>query len=304
MVRQPVALGAWTPSGPQPWTGSTAAHYAAAFGHEPAIIHYYQDLVHKPDFDAPKMSEIVAGGAIPLVSWELDDYTGGVTQPAYSNLSFSRGDHDAALIAWLTSAATWGKPFVLRFFWEMNGGDYPWGYNHNGNSPGSFIDAWRYVAQLVYDHAHLAQNLWCPAIDFPVWNQLPFELLWPGDRFVDNVGLDGYNNPASQTHVPNGAWISFEDVIRPCLDRLLQMPHVPKPVILAEVGCHKTGGDRAAWIQDMGVSLQTMNVQALVWWNNVLGNGSLDCRLDGDAATLAAWRALVASPSMQGKILG
>lgn len=300
MTIAPIALGAWTPPGPKPWAGSTAAHYLATFGHAPAIVHFYQDLVHSPAFDTAKCEEIHAAGAIPLISWELDDYTGGVNQPAYSAATFARGDHDAQMVAWLTSAAAWGKPFILRFFWEMNGGDYPWGYNHNGNSPGSFIDAWRHAAQLVYDHCPLAQNLWCPAVDFPVWKQIPFELLWPEDRFVDCIGLDGYNNPASQRHVPGGTWLTFEQVIRPCLDRLLQVPHRPKRVILAEVGCHSAGGDRAAWIAAMGAALATMPVQALVWWNNALGDGTLDCRLDGDPATLAAWRTLVADPQLKG----
>lgn len=292
----PIMTGAWTPPGPNPWTGSTAARYQATFGTPAGGIHFYQDLVHKPAFPTAQMQEIVDHGAIPILSWELDDYTGGIDQPIYSNAAFARGDHDAQLIVWLQAAAAWGRPFIIRFFWEMNGGDYPWGYNHNGNSPGSFIDAWRHVAQLIYTYCPQAQNLWCPSIDWPVWHQIPFELLWPEDRFVDIVGLDGYNQHSN----PGGVWLSFEQIIRPCLDRIIALPHAPKRIIIAETGCRADGGDRPAWIADMLASLLTMpQVRGVLWWNNQI-TGGLDCRLEVDPATLATWKAVIAAPYLRG----
>lgn len=298
MNTPPIALGAWTPPGPKPWAGSTAAHYVATFGHAPAIIHYYQDLAHSPAFDAAKCNEIHATGAIPLISWELDDYTGGVNQPAYSNAAVLAGNHDAQLVAWLTSAAAWGKPFLLRFFWEMTGRWYPWAAGCNGNTPGSCIDAWRHVANLVYTHCPLARNVWCPSVEIPGGGLIPLEDCWPGERWVDVASLDGYNKGP---HNPGGVWRSFNEVFRPSYDRLLTLMTRPRPILLAEVGCHAVGGDRAAWLADMGRVVAGMSaVSGLCWWNNASVAQDLDCRLDGDPATLAAWRALAADPQSRG----
>jgi hypothetical protein len=110
----PIALGAWTPNSGAPGNQSSAAAYTAAFGSPPAIIHWYQDLVHSPAFDPARCDEVIRAGAIPLISWEEDDYTGGASQPFYTNAAFSSGTHDAALTAWLSAAGAWGTITLLE----------------------------------------------------------------------------------------------------------------------------------------------------------------------------------------------
>jgi hypothetical protein len=293
---QPVALGAWTPPGPKPWTGSTAAHYLATFGQPPAIVHYYQDMVNSPAFDAARCDEIVAGGAIPLVSYQPGDYKLGANQPAYSCASFARGDHDAQLITWFKAVAAWGKPLLVRPFWEMNGGDYPTTVGVNGNTAGAYIDCYRYWEGLQRQYASLIRNVWCPCVDAPQWHVPLFEDCYPGDTHVDIVGFDAYNQGAAN---PTGVWWSFDAAIRPFYTRLQKLAP-SKEILICETGCTAVGGDRAAWLAAIPAALATMPaVKGLVFWNNV--SGTLDCRLDQDAATLAAFKSLAANPLMRGR---
>jgi hypothetical protein len=225
-LNPPIALGAWTPNSAAPWDQSSAAAYSALFGKPPDIIHWYQDLVHSPAFDPARCDEVVNAGAMPLISWELDDYTAGAGQAAYTNAAVTGGALDTALISWLTAAGTWGKLFMLRPFWEMTGRWYPWAAGLAPNTPGSFIDGWRHIARLARLHAPLAQLIWCPSVDLP--GLLPLEDCYPGHAYVDVLGLDGYRK--------TGADGNFQQIFQANHDRLIALaPH--KPIVIAEVGC-------------------------------------------------------------------
>lgn len=290
----PVALGAWTPNSGPPWNQSSASAYTALVGTPPAILHWYQDLAHAPTaFDVARCDEAAAAGAIPMISWELDDYQAGASQPFYANAGILSGAHDAALVAWLTAAGVWGKPFLLRFMWEASGKWYPWAAGTPGNTPGSFLDAFRHGTRLARAHTPLARIVWNVSVDLP--GLVPLEDVYPGDAYCDVVSLDGYNTgPAGWT----GAWRSFADVFGSSYDRLVALAP-SKPILLAEVGCAAQGGDQAAWIGEIPAALTAMpNVRGLVWFNNTAG--ALDFRFTGDPASLAAFQALAKESLLAG----
>ena len=74
-----------------------------------------------------------------------------------------------------------------------------------------------------------------------------FTEYYPGDNYVDWLGLDGYNWGTSQ---PGSSWRTFDQVMAGNSDAYAQASGFGKPVILAEFASAEVGGDKAAWIED------------------------------------------------------
>ena len=61
-----------------------------------------------------------------------------IDQPAYRLANIARGDFDDSIDGRAEDLAACGKPVLLDFAHEMNGGWFPWGAGVNGNQPRRF----------------------------------------------------------------------------------------------------------------------------------------------------------------------
>lgn len=76
---------------------------------------------------------------------------------------------------------------MIRLGWEMNGAWYPWGA---GSDPSGYIAAFRHVVDLMRAEGFQGKIIWNPSVQL---NQIGWALCYPGDRYVDQVGLDIYD---------------------------------------------------------------------------------------------------------------
>ena len=103
----------------------------------------------------------------------------------------ARGDYNAHFKTLAQNLVRYGLgDSVLRLGWEFNGGWYTWRASDN---PQGFADYWKQVVQTMrgVEGAEKLQFCWNPAIG---WLQFPAEQAWPGDDYVDIVGLDVYDD--------------------------------------------------------------------------------------------------------------
>lgn len=87
---------------------------------------------------------------------------------------------------------------ILRIGWEWNGGWYAW---RARDDPASYAAYWRQIVSTMRS-VHGAENLrfcWNPTI---CWTGFPVEQAWPGDEFVDLVGLDVYDQSYAKNTYP------------------------------------------------------------------------------------------------------
>lgn len=299
---QPVALGIYAVnSAVGQWREDWASGQNVRTGIAPGIIHRYQPWTGAAwaPWDTAWATDAAILGTMPLISWEGRDYTvASATQASYSNAAVLAGAWDKILVAWLTDAGKWGKPFLLRFFWEANGAWYPWSAGTNGNTPGSLIDAWRHVARLVRQYAPLARIVWCPGTSGSGW--LPLEDCYPGDAYVDYCGLDFYNC-GNQPHGWSGGWVPFS-AIQPWYDRVVSLAP-GKEIIVCETGCVPQGGDKAAWYAAIPAALVSLPaIRGVVAFDNLDPSG-MDFRVSADSAIATIWKALAANPAMQGRLI-
>jgi beta-mannanase len=109
--------------------------------------------------------------------------------------------------------------------------------------------------------------------------------LYPGEGSVDEVALDGYNWGTTQT---NSTWQSFGQVFGPGLAQLATF--TSRPVSIGETASTESGGNKAAWINDMFTQLQSTYPQVVgfVWFDF---NKETDWRVDSSPSSLAAFSA-------------
>lgn len=265
---------------------------AGSVGKMPALFGTYVSFA-SANFDRRLADSIASQGALLVITWEPSrDGSLGAEQPQYALKRFLRGDFDPYIRHWADGAKTWGRPFLLRFAPEMNGFWNSWSAGVNGNSAADYIRVWRHVHAL-FDQAGArnVQWVWSPNVSFA--GSTPLPLVYPGDRWVDWVGIDGYNWGASR---PGNRWLTFDQVFGPTTSALHRL--TSKPLLLAEIGSAEQGGDKARWVSGFFQSLRrNPDILGFVWFDY---NKEADWRLDSSAATRTAFATEIADPRYRG----
>jgi hypothetical protein len=254
-----------------PMIGTTGAYYA---------------------FPTAQLQAVRDHGSISVLSWST--MKSGDYGSADTTLSaVIAGRHDDWIRTFATAAAAWGKPFFLRFNWEMNGDWFPWGASYGANRSSQYVKAWRHVHDIFA--AAGATNVtwvWCPVAD-KHHVEPHIKALYPGDDYVDWTGIDGYNT--------NKPWRSFSDVIGTTYDEIASLAP-DKPMMIGETGSTEAGGDKAAWISDMFDALPRRfpKIRALLWWNQAGNAPYVDMPIGTSRASTQAFADGVAPSSFKG----
>lgn len=91
---------------------------------------------------------------------------------------------------------------VLRVGWEFNGGWYPWAA---AQDPDSFVRFWRRIATAMRSVPGARFRMeWTPTLG---WQQIPPDRVYPGDAYVDVIGMDVYNQSWKESsNTPESRW--------------------------------------------------------------------------------------------------
>jgi beta-mannanase len=258
------------------------------------IVMWYQGWgAANRDVDIVQLRTTAARGALPMVSWEPWDYLRGRSQPEFAPARIAAGDFDTYITSWATALRDYGSPVLLRFAHEMNGTWYPWSAGANGNQPADFIAAWRRIVMRFHD-AGASNVRWVWAVNVASPTTTPFGVCYPGDEYVDAVGLDGYNAGQAASAAGWGGWLGFDAVFGPSYAALRNL--TSRPVVITEMGCGEEGGDKAEWIRETftrQLPEQFSDVRGFVWFNEPK---EADWRVDSSPAALTAFREALRNP--------
>jgi hypothetical protein len=272
-------------------------------GRPPSIVMWHAHWGNESGvLDLPLLEYVSAQGVTPLITWESwrPLYAAGVavaTQPDFSLQQILNGAWDDYIDTWAEGIAEFGEPVYLRWGHEMNGDWYPWGVGVNDNTGQDFIDAWRYLHDRFEDAgADNVRWVWSPNAS----DMMDIEPLYPGDDYVDFVGMSGFNWGTSPQPWGVAGWQTFTEVFGPTYERLTAI--TDKPIMLTEVASSEDGGDKAAWITrafltELPESFPT--IDAIVWFNIVK---ETDWRIDSSPESLRAFIEVANDPSMQGAL--
>jgi beta-mannanase len=252
-------------------------------GKRVALVNSYVSLA-STHFDAATADAIWSRGAEPMVTWEpWRDGRLGPNQPEFALHRFLEGRFDPLIRRFAASVRDWGHPVLLRFAPEMNGYWNSWSAGVNDNSTTEFVAVWRHVHGLfTAAGARNVEWVWSPNVAFP--HSTPLRALYPGDAYVDWVGVDGYNWGKSRA---GAQWASFSAIFGPTLRSISQL--TTKPIVLTEVGSTELGGKKSAWIHDFLSQVgRNPSIVGFVWFQY---DKETDWRIDSSAASRAAFGA-------------
>ncbi len=217
-------------------------------------------------FPEKEISDIYANNAIPLLSWEpwgqhmiAGDSVPELKEEKHIFKHIAAGTLDSYIIQVGKKIKALNRPLFLRFAHEFDNPNYPWSYS-GGNSAEDFKNAWIHV-HTIFNKIGVYNAIW-------VWNPWTYknlEAFYPGDNYVDWIGITALNYG---TLNKDGKWYSFEELYHPYSEALKKLS--AKPVMLAEFGSLKRGGDQEAWLKKAIVAINTKypNIKSVVLFNS------------------------------------
>lgn len=232
-------------------------------GRAPEVVNFFDAWEWKHPFPADALYDIQGRGAVPAVTWEPWHPGEGESQDEYTPARIAAGDFDEYLTSWAEGAAEFDQPMQLRFAHEMNGTWYPWAVVDGRSTADEYIAAYRHVHDIfLRAGANKVQWVWSyDASSGRPGGLSTAEQAYPGDMYVDIVGIDGYNGGGEGTYwqTPENLFadaIAVADAVAPS-----------KPVWIYETGSGDVLGDKAQWITDLFGYLATTRVSGLLWFD-------------------------------------
>ena len=290
-------FGVSTPSGP--YNMAEVDAFQSAAGKKPAVVMFSQDWAHAR-FRADLLDSIAdrpGSPTLPLITWEPRDHkvagsapgAPATEQPAYSLARILDGSFDAYIREWAEGLRDWGRPVGLRFAQQMNGNWFPWSEGVNGNQSGQYVAAWRHVRE-IFDSVGTTNVLWVWSPNVSYTGSAPLAPLYPGDSYVDWIGIDGYNGGSA---LGWGGWLGPEELFAPTIREIRAF--TSEPLVLTEVASTEVGGSKAQWINDLFHAMLPRHPEILgfVW---VEADREADWRIVSSETAAAAFAAGVADP--------
>ena len=98
------------------------------------------------------------------------------------------------------------------------------------------------------------------------WNS--YVSYYPGDNYVQLIGLTGYNTGEYYKELYHEKWRTFDEIYKEPYDKYMNV-FGKFPFIITEFASSSVGGDKAAWITDMFAQIKKYeNVRAALWWSS------------------------------------
>lgn len=225
--------------------------------------------VGSPIDDVPAQT-MIANGAVPLI--ELEPY--GV-----SLRDIISGKEDKWLASQAKAVARLPGSVLMSFAPEANGKWYSWGFHHV--APGEFVAAWRHVVDAFRADRRVK---WVWMVNRRFRGSESLRDLWPGRRYVDIAGIDGYFDHSSDT---------FASLFAPTIKAIHQLAKVP--VLLTEVSARPSAG-KARSMARLVAGIARYHALGFIWFDvdkahtNVTWETRFDWRMETSSAALARFR--------------
>lgn len=194
----------------------------------------YIDDMNQSDIYYPANKMIQEDNVIPMIGWTIHDM---------KNVDYNQ------VRKTLDVLNQYNKPMLIRFANEMN-------CSNLGDEPDLYIEIFRRVADMIHEYSNFGV-VWSP-IDLGALDR-PFEYFYPGDEYVDWVGVSCYaikyfqgnKNTAYKDTVyfMTGDYAWATNRIKPFMD-FLKKNNINKPVMISEGGVATSnifGEDLQSW---------------------------------------------------------
>ena len=265
-------------------------------------------------FPLTECKEMQKEGLIPHLTWELfwPDSVDYNTMPIEGNYKVMdevlAGKHDAYIEQFAKDAKEFGDKVMIRFLHEFNGNWYLWGGNKNGreiDGPQKVVAVWKYVVDKFRaegaDNVKWIWNPHGPSIDVSLeaWNDLAN--YWPGDEYVDWIGMDAYNWYPKDPWGGERPYRDFDNCFKDLYTQCIELGN--QPIMIAEFASPEfdyEGTNKVDWVNDAFDKMKNdyPRIKMFIWFQI---NKELDWRVNSSPEVLEAFKTNLQDPYFIGR---
>lgn len=202
--------------------------------------------------------------------WDIRPGTADKNTSNSALFDILRGEYDDALKEYAEQFKAFGHPVLFRLNNEMNGTWTLYSGIADMCDPDLFISAWRYMYEF-FEREGVDNLIWIfnpHDRSYPPLNWNNQVAYYPGDEYVQLIGITGYNNGTYFQSKTGERWRSFEEIYSEINANYYPI-YKNFPWIIGEFASSSVGGDKAEWIEKMFNDIKEYkNIKAAVWWSH------------------------------------
>jgi len=266
-----------------------------------SMVNFFLQWPQDPEemnFPGKTLEAVHSFGAMAVVTWEPMYYDSHGQEHMIAAGDILQGRYDDYIQGFASRIKDLEYPVIIRFAHEMNLDRYHWGGSreeYGPESPERYQEMFQYVVKRFRDEdAGNALFAFCPnagSVPSPEqgahWNKA--RNYYPGDDYVDVLGMDGYNWAYTRTMEEHGwqsSWRSFEEIFEHIYSELTSISP-EKPLFVFETASPAEGGDRDVWVQNAFETASRWGLDGIIWfqvdkeedWRLAAGE---ECRYPGE----------------------
>jgi hypothetical protein len=241
-------------------------NFTAAADKQPNLVGYYSGW--NEQFQTSFAETASKHGAATIMQWDPTNIPVA---------KIAAGDYDAYLRSFAQSVRHFGHPVVIGFGHEMNANWYSWGYHQL--PPATFVAAWRHIVTL-FRGAGASNVTWLWTVQADEAGTGPIAAWWPGTKYVDWIGIDGYYYDPTET---------FGGIFGQTIAQVRALSHLP--VLVSEAGVGPAAG-QAQKIPDLFAGMRAYGTLGLVYFDIAQHQGTYhqDWRIENSPVAETAFR--------------
>ncbi len=232
----------------------------------PVVLSYLQ---HNRPFPTAFMEKNYQAGKLVELTYQI---TGDNNQDLFGytpNLDIYRGIKDAEIRKFAREAKAFGHPFLFRLNNEMNSDWTSYSGITNMSDPEIYVENWRRIYR-IFEEEGVDNAIWIfnpNDHNYPPCNWNHFLAYYPGDEYVQIIGLTGYNTGTYYLEETGETWREFETIYDD-VEARYQPFFAEFPWMITEFGTSSVGGDKVKWIDNMFACLDKYpNIKIAVWFS-------------------------------------
>jgi len=300
----------------------TLEDFTTAVGRKPALWTLWSDWGDPASraFPTDTVTMLKSKGIAPVIMWEplnpsnQTDCTNWSNakvlerlQPGYvPPIDHPEYDYYEYVKAWAEAAKASGSTILLRVMHEMNGYWYIWGVGRCSNTYASIKSVWRTIWNIVKG----PEGVGATNVKF-VWSVTGTNYIgtvWPGDTYVDYIGISAFNWGKNTKPGSFDAWRSMVTAIGKTMSAITNKINSQKPIIIAELGSADKAGCATCkpdWVSTgyPATYKKWSRIKAIVYLNmDLTAQGATDWRLTTPPLTMNRYKVLAGQARFQGLI--
>lgn len=232
----------------------------------PVILSYIH-FTH--DFPLEFMLDNYYNGKLVELTYQVTESNNENLYGYTPNIDMYRGLKDDEIRRLAKSAKEFGHPFLFRINNEMNSDWTSYGGVVNMSDPDIFISNWKRFYD-IFNEEGVDNVIWVfnpndrnhPPCD---WNN--FLGYYPGNEYVQMIGVTGYNNGTYYAQEREEKWREFKEIYD-SVQKEYEPFFMEFPWIITEFSSSSIGGDKAKWIENMFEHIGDYpNIKIAVWFD-------------------------------------